>query len=144
MILGADIAFDKTGNIYFSGSFYDSGYFDSYTILSGQSNDLFLAKLGTGKTGIDEPKIAVSNNIIIYPNPSSGQIHICFTAPDEREEINLYDMSGNLVNTQDAANSKEVLLNTQLLPPGIYICKVISYLQGMDAPSVFNKLIIIQ
>ncbi len=75
--LSCSLALDASGNAYVTGYFYSPTItFGSYTLtnVNDHKNDVFLAKMKSGNTGINEVYNTVS--ISGYPNPTSNTITI--------------------------------------------------------------------
>jgi photosystem II stability/assembly factor-like uncharacterized protein len=65
----------------------------------------------------DEP---VSSNILVYPNPVSGEFYI---KTDYRGNLHLFNVSGKLVQ-KEIVNQEVTKINIQSLPKGIYFLKL--------------------
>ncbi len=67
----------------------------------------------------------VSNNINVYPNPTTGNLTIS-GLNDKEMMLNVYDLTGGLVKSQ-IVNSKHSRINIQDLQQGIYLFKCGNY-----------------
>ncbi|MEP7264580.1 MAG: SBBP repeat-containing protein [Bacteroidota bacterium] len=123
-----EFAYAVTADV--NGDVYIAGDFDSDPIAFGTSNlinasngfDMFVAKLGSS-TGIDQ--IEVSNEVNIYPNPGRGNIRI--KTNGLFNEVEIYSVAGNKIFSKDnIILSGETTWDAFLIPPGIYIVKLIS------------------
>jgi hypothetical protein len=77
-------------------------------------------------------------NFKIYPNPSSGSIHLEFPGINivKTSEANIYNLQGQLIFTQTLLNNDREL-NLQL-PAGVYVLRVVA------EDKVYSELITIQ
>jgi hypothetical protein len=137
------IAPDGFGNIFITGSVQDSCFFDAHLAVGDLSSpDFYLAKLGNnGATDVT----AIQNNdeqILIYPNPSSGEFHFHFSEISSAE-IYLYDLTGNLIADIKGENTQDVLLNAQTISAGAYLCKIVSHTLHENAPVISSRLLVI-
>ena len=82
-----------------------------------------------------QPKLAPLN---IFPNPSTGLLHIENLPGVETNEISIYSLSGNRCLFKQS-NQSEENLDVSLLSPGLYIL----YVQNKTHRSV-HKVMIIQ
>lgn len=100
---GWDISADAIGNIYLTGYFQGVTDFDpspsTYTLNSTSNNhDVFIMKLTNGSVGVNIPE-NTTNNVIVYPNPSSGKFSIQFNNEMSSEAtITVYDVVGKIVS----------------------------------------------
>ena len=72
--------------------------------------------------------ILLTNNVICYPNPSSGEIHIQWLTEGKADEIAIYDLLGRKVFAQSLpiGGFDEISINPNL-PAGIYLLKMGSH-----------------
>jgi hypothetical protein len=92
IIIGTDSGFESTTAIYYTNVNVD------FTI----------------ETGRDD--IRLTNEVAVYPNPSTGQIRIDpFDA--DLESINVFDVTGNLIYVRSVKSS----LNEIILPTGMFV-----------------------
>jgi len=69
--------------------------------------------------GIEEND-SKSNELIVYPNPSSNKITIKHNSNEIITEVSLFDYSGKLILTKRNLNLNEVALDLNLQTSGIY------------------------
>ncbi|MCZ8330249.1 MAG: T9SS type A sorting domain-containing protein [Flavobacterium sp.] len=63
-----------------------------------------------------------SNNIILFPNPTDDIVHI--STPNETiNQINVYDITGRLLKSQNGNNENEII-SIQELPSAMYVLEV--------------------
>lgn len=77
-------------------------------------------------TGIND-HVANVNNMVAYPNPSNGNITVKFDTQAEKQEVQIYDIMGRLVMSNDedrerGINKVEIDLTTQA--KGLYFVRV--------------------
>ena len=67
----------------------------------------------------------LENRIVIYPNPSNGQINIkAFKDLGEDVQITIYDINGRIVHSQNVALHDRAQVNADSLRSGIYIIEI--------------------
>ncbi len=85
----------------------------------------------TVATDVDDP--SNTDLIQVYPNPSTGRVHVVSTL-DEVKEIRVYDISSRLVDIFEIYNNEAILD----LPPGVYV------LSTLVKGDVVSKKIVIE
>jgi len=121
--LGGTITSDENSNAYITGCFLNTANFGSSALVSHGNIDIFIAKLNA-ITGISHLDKAVSNNLIIYANPTTGKCNI--TVPDEfLNETNLtlsiFDNSGKIIQQKKLEMSEnKIKLDLEAEAKGIY------------------------
>lgn len=111
----------------------DGGYIMCGYIINGslpQKNDVLVIKIDSNGCAISNCTVGINENtipeneIIVYPNPSSG----IFTIEIENLEnavVEIYNISGQLVKHQMLKNNYEIIdINQQ--PNGLYLVKISS------------------
>ncbi len=94
-------------------------------------------------TNISEPLVEHNNAILkIFPNPNNGTfyLHASFTAPIKKAVINISDVTGNVMLTENVyCNSRILIKQTTIrdIPAGTYVIELIS-----DKERVSGKLFI--
>jgi len=78
----------------------------------------------------------LSNEFLVYPNPTHGTITIEFENVNEHLEVILYSLSGQLIEHKNVQNASLIQLEIDE-PAGIYILEVI----GEDGVSTSLKLL---
>jgi hypothetical protein len=94
---GNDITSDQSGNVYLTGVFNDTVDFDpgaGITSLHSANNDFFYAKYSDNPTNIYSINNA-SDFVSIYPNPSSGLMHV--SGSIEIEKIMVVNSEGRII-----------------------------------------------
>jgi len=111
-----------SNSIYIGGDFMPHLFIignDSLTLISGESP--FIAKFGTSDLGI--PEIKSEQNIILYPNPTSGTFTLSIRNYElgiRNGKIKIYDVLGNEVYSQAIINQQSSIINLPDLSNGIY------------------------
>ena len=120
---GFAVTVSRKNEIYVAGGFWsDTLYAGSHVLAnydtSGNSRDLFVAKISELNTGIGE---AIDQHVewSLYPNPSSGTVHVESDA--NVEEIIISDLMGRIVHH---AYPCEHTFDVAVHHPGIYFIVV--------------------
>jgi len=133
-----DIALDSSGNIYVVGDTGSPGWATpgAYQTTHGGSDDIFVAKLGVGGTGIEGEFVQPGSFELLQnrPNPFNSTTSVRFrTAESGMVSLRIYDISGRevraLVSERRPAGSYTVLwdgLSAAGLraPSGVYFSKL--------------------
>jgi len=72
-----------------------------------------------------EEETEITENITVYPNPTTGTVNIRFTnyEPEKSGIIRLYNASGVLLQTKKSLNTENEI-NLENYPAGTYIIKI--------------------
>ena len=62
--------------------------------------------------------------LIVYPNPTTTQIHIDLENKVNQSKIQLYTIQGKLLYTQDYNNTNQIIINMMSFSKGIYVLKL--------------------
>ncbi|WP_128330467.1 T9SS type A sorting domain-containing protein [Apibacter sp. HY039] len=82
------------------------------------------SSLGTDEPEITTPIVQQSEEeILVTPNPTTGVFKIKMTKVSEGS-VQLYNMNGSVVHTQDFRGDNNLDVNIQNLPTGVYIAQV--------------------
>jgi triacylglycerol esterase/lipase EstA (alpha/beta hydrolase family) len=76
---------------------------------------------------------------VIAPNPASSQATIFFKTQVAKAAINVYDVQGKLVLTQNAVNTNQAILKTDKLNSGTYMVNIIADGQVSNQQLVISK-----
>ena len=112
-LIGQDLALfgDFKGNSNFDIYFHSASYSESM-------NSSFLLRMGPSMVGVEESN-QVSNNFLIYPNPSNGTFR--YKGMNGNTTLSVFDMNGREVYHQVLNSIDEVIdLN---LNSGVYLLK---------------------
>lgn len=131
------ITADKYGNIYAVGAYDDTTIvFDFYTLVNKNTNyetsDYFIAKIGTAGVGIE--KHNAIDNVIVYPNPSNGNISIAST--NNIDYIKVTDMLGQIVYEIKPFAEKTTL---QINYAGVYFVTITTGKETSTKKIIVNK-----
>lgn len=120
---------DGEGSIFTTGKFNWSGDFDpgsgTFTLSSVGHADVFVQKLSQPSLFVKE--LIKSPQMMVYPNPSNGAIHLTFSEPINNVEITICDLLGNFVDKMEFDQLFEIqtLIDAS---PGVYLLTVKSHL----------------
>jgi hypothetical protein len=122
------LATDMNGNIYVTGNLQDTLAFGPDTLID-KYNSVFLAKSSDPTyTGQKELKTVATQNVIVYPNPTTNNITVQMNLDKEQNvEFILYNIMGEMVYDSKVSEQEGTILqeiDLSLLPDGIYLVKV--------------------
>ncbi len=113
------VALDDLGNSYLTGYFFSPTLtFGSFILTNAGSFDVFIAKLETTITGIND--VNSSLNVTVFPNPAFTTITIETPAPSQLSILNL---NGQELLKQTITEPKTVI-DISSLPNGVYFVRV--------------------
>ncbi|MCK0114726.1 SBBP repeat-containing protein [Gelidibacter sp. F63206] len=121
---GIAMALDPAGNIYASGHFRSEIDFDpgpnTFNLKSEYSYYRYLLKWNQETAGLEDQlqDIAMS----LHPNPTNGQINIEFSRLQDRIELRLFSITGQLVMEKQFKNTKNISLELHQ-STGLYIAE---------------------
>lgn len=132
---------DYSGNLFISGKFKGSVDFDSgssvYSLTSSGNMSNYTLKLGHSITNISEAEEnTLDNAFTIYPNPAKNKLTIKLHNTHEYVNIELYDVIGNLVYSENNTNSNEISVALNQ-PNGVYFVNIL-----VDDKRIVKRLII--
>jgi hypothetical protein len=125
--VGAKVKFDANVGGYVTlnpGFKADSGSIfvaQAYNGCTAGAPQLPNAKIFTGETYLS----AAADEIVLYPNPTSGLIHI--QHEEKLSNIQIFDMVGKLVIQQKCNGETETNIDLSNLPNGVYHVKAAGY-----------------
>ena len=99
-------------------------------------------KFCTGKNAEYPAEVGIAaaegvGEVPLWPNPANGNVYVSMPGEDGSALVEVYDLQGRLVLQQRVAEAaKQVLLNTETLPRGVYVVKV-----SMAARTAAAKLV---
>jgi hypothetical protein len=100
------IVLDDIGNLYAGGEFTDVNY------------HTYVAKWNPNEITTNVNNKLNKNDIIIYPNPSTGIINILELPEDV--QLNIYNILGQLVSSQNVNMGSSSNIDLRNLPSGVY------------------------
>ena len=70
-------------------------------------------------------KVAISNeDVIVYPNPTNGNLNIHLNGPQNINDIQIIDFSGQLIRTYSNLDVDHKVLDVSNLTTGLYVAKI--------------------
>jgi hypothetical protein len=115
-----DSTFLITGNIDGTADFNPNG--PAYTVGSSGISDIFIAKYNMNPGGVNGIEESVQNELTIYPNPSTGNVHLNFPRHwNGPIDIRMYDSMGRLCYLDRTASNGPAMINGSNLPRGVYM-----------------------
>jgi hypothetical protein len=74
-------------------------------------------------------KLEATENIVLYPNPTSGALHLRYSILETRDlKLELYNITGirmkTLLDTQEPAGEYELEFDISELPDGMYYIRM--------------------
>ncbi|MEO8150627.1 MAG: T9SS type A sorting domain-containing protein [Bacteroidia bacterium] len=123
------IALNSSGSVYLAGYFFSpSMSFDSLILANsdstGNSANIFIAKLGAINTGIETT--AANNNLYIYPNPATNILNI--SLPNHlppNSFITINDMQGRVIKEEKISqNNSTIQVDVSALTQGVYLLRI--------------------
>lgn len=80
------------------------------------------------------------NQVHIFPNPASEQVHLKFAHQSKINKVKIFDMQGKIVFTKNVSpTSANATLRISGLPPGVYILSAISNEKHYTTKLIKNK-----
>jgi len=132
---GYDIELCSDGGFSLLGSYRDNSanVFDFYLVKTNHLGELD----STIVTGVEEIKITAESSI--YPNPMTDRTNILLKdREDNITGINIYDISGKAVRTEQGNRSNKQTIHKQNLIQGHYFIEIISK-NGISKKSIWIK-----
>ncbi len=109
----------KDGSFYVSG-FYTKDFNTSRSSTAFGKEDIFVIKFGLDvPTSLEENINSSNTSVILYPNPTTGQINIQLPPNTQNVELRVYSITGAQLKTQPVYNTKEPI--DLSLPLGTYL-----------------------
>jgi hypothetical protein len=103
---------------------------------SGGGNDLYIDNINISYENTTSIKATRSNDISIYPNPSSNLLNV--TSSNTINHVKLYDITGKLVFTKGYLSKEKILLDISYLNKGFYQVLVIDSKGEQTLPFIKN------
>ncbi len=127
----ASISLDASGDIYTTGSFYNTADLDpgngTYNLTSVGEYDIYIQKLKPiNSTSFTTATKDNSIKLSISPNPNNGRFTLSINnsavKSDEVYLIEIYDVIGNLLHSEEIRGGSSVITNMQMetLSKGMY------------------------
>lgn len=128
--LGTKLRFDSPsitdlatgGTLVSNRSMWFEWFNNTWNSLTANPNGVILPVLEDWSTFLGIQNIEQLDNFKIYPNPTNSIVHI--STPNETiEMVNVYDITGRLLKSQNGNNESEII-TIQELPSAIYVLEV--------------------
>ncbi|MEI6816019.1 MAG: T9SS type A sorting domain-containing protein [Bacteroidota bacterium] len=122
------VATDAFGNIFIGGDFAAPPFIvGSDTLQLAGTENIFIAKIGFNNIETNIKEIKSQQNILLYPNPFTTQATLTFQGikNENQKSLSVYNLLGQEVQNIFVANAKEVIINRNNLPSGMYFYKLI-------------------
>ena len=119
------ITLDTATHVYVSGyfRFTSQAIFGNDTLYSitGNQGEYFIAKLDslTSYTSVFEQE-DINYKLIMYPNPFTSQVTLLAEKEFKNAELILYDLFGKKIKHLTSITGKQINLNREELPAGMY------------------------
>lgn len=93
---------------------------------SGSGNNLYYLSLAnyipaSTTTAVNEVE---NTGASVYPNPASEQVHLELNKPYHTVSVQLFDITGKVVNTAVFENTQKMIMDITKFSPGIYFYKI--------------------
>ena len=100
-------------------------YSSLFTIDDVKNGDLLQVKTAVTCEGVFEKTISLYDEVIAYPNPTSGSFEIALPTTQNKVVIELYTINSQLISSNYyTVNSGKVKLSLENKPTGLYIAKI--------------------
>jgi len=132
---------DNEGNVFQGGTFFNTFDIGPQPLTSRGKSDVFIAKCSP-ITGIIQPKPELSNTLLIYANPNTGQCRV--TIPDEFNHektliLEIYDQAGRLIQqAQLNITGDSIELDISAQAKGMYIAVLSNGKKSYQGKIVFE------
>jgi hypothetical protein len=122
--VGLGIAVDQYENVYSTGYFGGTAWFDSNTTLTSQGfNEIFLFKAPTPASTLGFEPIKLEDQLSYYPNPTNGPVTIAFSEMIDDATIRVFNMSGKQVFSEVVRDAEMITFNLEG-ETGMYVVSV--------------------
>lgn len=143
------LALDNAGNLFATGRFLRTAYFDSFSFTSFEMNgvpwvDIFIGKIGDFvsimESNLDKKNYLLHN----YPNPFNPETTIVFNLPESQTvELKVYNSKGeivqNLINSKLNAGIHTINFDGRDLNSGVYF-----YRLQTENKQIVDKMILVK
>jgi len=126
------LAVDASGNVYTTGTFGSTVDFDpgsnTFNLTTVGGIDAFVHKLSQTNTGLT--KNSLEHEILLYPNPSNGQLQIVFSKELNNAEVTVRNVLGLEISSESYTSANSINLALEGCS-GMYFIEISS--QGKKA-----------
>lgn len=143
----ADYCSGLIGAVDSAGNIMEHGNFSARWVSFGEdiNKELYILDINAGdiykiKGGqiVGTEDLSIENSINMYPNPASGNVIFSLKNDDMLQNIQIFDIRGRLVSSEENISSNEKTISIETLNSGIYFAKITSE-KGLTA---VKKLIV--
>lgn len=124
---GQSLIADASGNVFCTGYFQNTTDFNpgsgEFNLVSKGGEDIFILKLSQTTVGITQNTF--TENIQVYPNPTTGNFAIKFETIQKDLSVRIMSISGQTIENRIFQNTDFVELNLNQ-PDGIYLVVVLN------------------
>lgn len=128
---GNAVTIDGSNNVLTAGSFSNTVDFDPntgiYNMISAGGIDGFIQKMNQSGGAVrpqDGPDIARAMNASVFPNPTSGIIHVQFDHDIDNGRIQLFNLNGQLLLEQNNVVGISTRMDLSTISNGLYLVSV--------------------
>ncbi len=109
-------------NSTFAGSLFSLNYDSIYYLASGVSTSYYYGFYYNNVTSINE--VNASDNISIYPNPTTNLFTINISGNYKKAEISISDLTGKIIYVSTISDSEKTEVNTKDFVGGVYLVQI--------------------
>ncbi|GAB1453310.1 hypothetical protein MASR2M47_33660 [Draconibacterium sp.] len=124
---GQSLIADASGNVFCTGYFQNTTDFNpgsgEFNLVSKGGEDIFILKLSQTTVGITQNTF--TENIQVYPNPTTGNFAIKFETMQKDLSVRILSISGQIIKTMTFQNTDFVQLKLNQLA-GMYLVEMIN------------------
>ncbi|MCX6350439.1 MAG: T9SS type A sorting domain-containing protein [Bacteroidetes bacterium] len=96
-------------------------YFDfNKPIITNSTNTRF----GSIVSIIEKEEEPTTNNLVVYPNPTKGELSIHTKTYAKQTSVSVYNIMGQLITHEEFFNQSNMNISTSHLPKGIYLLRI--------------------
>lgn len=94
---------------------------------NGSGNNLYYLSLSNYISGTTTAVAEIDGiNAMVYPNPASEQIHFDLSKQFHLVNVQLYDITGKMINSESFENVQQAIMDIDKYSPGIYFYRLIA------------------
>jgi len=133
------ISVDGSGNNLIAGYYANSSTtaIGSFTLNNSGAFDLFVTKLGAGFAGIND--VVLQNEILVYPNPSTGIITVQCKPSSENAKLSVYNLLGESVYEKAISSFSNHTIDLSANPNGVYFVSMKTENESSTSKIILQK-----